>query len=306
MRKKRVTSLFISIMLVLSVFTGCGAETKKEISNTESNIAEGYQWKVEKDGKELYLIGTAHPINGKYDYFSDRIKEIMEKTDTLSVEVNETEEEQMLEMLKLFYLDGRTIENDLTKEEVKKLKDLCEEMDINYEEIKIGKATIINQLISEIVTVKAGLEMATFDDMLIKKYEEDGKKVEEIESVAFQMELMEKISGIKELKEILKEYKKGDFEKLIEGDIEYVQDLMEAYKNGDEEVMNEAIELQKEDAETYKAICVDRNIEMVKKIEGYMKTDKKYAVAVGALHFFGEDGIVDLLKNKGYSVSKVE
>lgn len=70
--------------------------------------------------------------------------------------------------------------------------------------------------------------------------------------------------------------------------------------------MNEAIELQKEDEEAYKAICVDRNIEMIKKIEDYMKTDKKYAVAVGALHFFGEDGIVDLLKAKGYSVSKIE
>ena len=50
----------------------------------------------------------------------------------------------------------------------------------------------------------------------------------------------------------------------------------------------------------------DRNDEMVKKIEGYFKEDETYTIAVGALHFFGDDGIVKLMENKGYTVTRME
>ena len=49
----------------------------------------------------------------------------------------------------------------------------------------------------------------------------------------------------------------------------------------------------------------DRNINMVKKMEGFFNENGVYAIAVGSLHFFGEDGIVNIMKNKGYEVTRI-
>lgn len=299
--KKRLLLVGMSIFFILGAFVGCGSSEKEDTSN----VAKGYQWKVEKDGKELYLIGTMHPINTSYDYFSDKILEIMKETDVLSVEVNMSQEDMLLANARLVYSDGKTIENELSKEQIKTLKELCSDAGIDYEKLKVFKAQGVIQNISAVIYEKANLEMATFDDMLKDRYIKENKKVDQVENMEFQLNLMDKIQGIDQLKEMLDEYEKGKFEDLTKEETEYAKNVMESYKNGDEKFMNEAIEMQKENEDIYKALILDRNIGMVKKIEEYIKSDEKYALAVGALHFFGDDGIIKILEDKGYKITKL-
>lgn len=299
--KKRLSVIGISIFFVLGAFIGCGSSEPKDTSD----VAKGYQWKVEKDGKELYLIGTMHPINRDYNYFSEKILDIIDKTDILSVEVNPSTEDVLLANARSVYADGKTIEDELSKDQISNLKDLCEDAGVDYEKLKVFKAQGIIQNISAVIYQKASLEMATFDDMLIKRYNDEKKKVDQVENMEFQIELMDKIQGIDQLKEMLDEYEKGKFDELTKEEIDYSKDIMESYKNGDEKFMNEAIEMQKENPEVYKALVLNRNIDMVEKAEEYIKAEEKYVLAVGALHFFGDDGIVKLLEDKGYTVTKL-
>ncbi|MGL4849931.1 MAG: TraB/GumN family protein [Clostridium sp.] len=299
--KKRVLSVGMAIFFILGAFVGCGGAEEKE----KSEVAKGYQWKVQKDGKELYLIGTMHPINDEYNYFSDTVLDIIEKTDVLSLEVNASEQDALLANARIMYEGGKTIEDDLNKKEIEALKLLAKDTGLDYEKLKVYKAQGIVQNISAVTYEKANLDMKTFDDMLKERYLKENKKVDQVENMEFQIELLDKIQGIDTLKEMLDGYKEGSFEELSKEDVEYAKNIMEAYKTGDEAFMLEAIKMQKENEETYKSLILDRNIDMVKKIEEYMKLDEKYVVAVGALHFFGDDGIVELLKQKGYSVEKL-
>lgn len=299
--KRKLCMVGLSVFFVLGSFIGCGAEKKEE---SPKEVAKGYQWEATKDGKSIYLIGTMHPIDTGYNYFSDTVNEIVEKADVLSVEVNATEQDALLANAMLVKPAGETIEDDLNKEEIEKLKALCEDAGLDYEKMKVSSGLGINQNISAVVYDKANLSLATFDDMLIKKYEELGKEVTQVEDMKFQMELLKDIQGIDVLKESLKEYKKGEFEKLSKESVDYAKEIMEAYKNGDEAYMLEAIKMQKENPEVYDKLIKDRNAGMVEKIEGYMKEDKTYVVAVGALHFFGEDGIPAMLEDKGYTITK--
>ncbi|EPZ56605.1 traB family protein [[Clostridium] sordellii ATCC 9714] len=45
---------------------------------------------------------------------------------------------------------------------------------------------------------------------------------------------------------------------------------------------------------------------MVEKIDNLIKENENYAVAVGTMHFFGNDSIVKLLQEKGYKVTKLK
>ncbi|MNO04822.1 TraB family protein [compost metagenome] len=53
-------------------------------------------------------------------------------------------------------------------------------------------------------------------------------------------------------------------------------------------------------------MLVDRNVKMTEKIEGYLKgkDSSTYMIAVGAAHMLGEKGIVTLLQEKGYTVTR--
>ncbi len=44
---------------------------------------------------------------------------------------------------------------------------------------------------------------------------------------------------------------------------------------------------------------------MASKIEGYLKTEEHYFVVVGAAHLVGKDGIIEILKKKGYLVEQL-
>ncbi|MGL4873024.1 MAG: TraB/GumN family protein [Clostridium sp.] len=303
MRKilKKILPIGLSVFFVLGSFVGCGGSKEED----KSEVAKGYQWKVEKDGKELYLIGTMHPINDEYNYFSDTVSDIIEKTNVLSLEVNASEQDALLANARIMYEGGKTIEDDLNKKEVEALRLLAKDTGLDYEKLKVYKAQGIVQNISAVTYEKANLDMKTFDDMLKERYLKDNKKVDQVENMEFQIELLDKIQGIDTLKEMLNGYEEGSFEELSKEDVEYAKNIMEAYKTGDEAFMLEAIKMQKENEETYKSLILDRNVDMVKKIEEYMNLDEKYVVAVGALHFFGDDGIVELLKEKGYSVTKL-
>ncbi|MGA2330770.1 MAG: TraB/GumN family protein, partial [Syntrophales bacterium] len=55
----------------------------------------------------------------------------------------------------------------------------------------------------------------------------------------------------------------------------------------------------------YDKLIYKRNRNMAQKIEGYLKTNGTYFVVVGAVHLLGDKGIIQLLKDKGYSVEQL-
>lgn len=52
-------------------------------------------------------------------------------------------------------------------------------------------------------------------------------------------------------------------------------------------------------------MLTDRNKGMADKAEEYMNDGKKVFFMAGAAHMYGDDGIVQLLKDRGYTVERV-
>ena len=64
--------------------------------------------------------------------------------------------------------------------------------------------------------------------------------------------------------------------------------------------------MKKEYPEIYKKVLVDRNNNWIPLIDAYFDTESVEFVLVGALHLHGPDGILNLLKESGYSISQLE
>lgn len=300
--KLRPINLLILGIFFISTLVGCNGGEEKPVKPE----AKGFQWEVSKGDKKMYLIGTMHPINRDFEYFNSNINKIIDETDILAVEIDPSEEEMVKSNAEGVYSGEDTIENELSKKQIENLKSICKETGIDYEKLKVLKPVIIVNNLQSVLYSKANLTMDTFDSMLINTFKNNKDKVLELESLEEQMSILEEVNGIDALKYLLDNHKDGNFFKDNDESITYSKNLMDAYAKGDIKVMEEAVNSQKDNPYAYEVLIKNRNEEMVKKMENFIKEDKVYTIAVGALHFFGKDGIVHLMKLKGYEVNIIE
>jgi len=81
--------------------------------------------------------------------------------------------------------------------------------------------------------------------------------------------------------------------------------IVQAWASGDMKALD-SILLQnlKEYPEVYQRLILDRNRAWLPKIESYLAQRENYLVVVGAGHMAGKDGVIEMLKAKGYSVEQ--
>lgn len=300
---KKVVYTFTAIFIFLGIAIYFSSLDLKSDFKPE---AKGFQWEVTKNNKSMYLIGTMHPINKEYNYFNKNVKDIIRKTDVLAVEINPSKEEIDNINAKNVYINGHSIEDELNKNQIKNLKSICNEIGIDYKDIKNLKPHIIMNKLESVLYYKANLIMETFDDMLKDTIVSKGKRVVQLENMEFQMDLLSKINGLESLKLNLNNYKKGKFLESGEETIKYSKELMDGYAKGNKAIMEKAIELQKKNPLSYRIMITNRNKVMTKKIDELFLDNETYTVAVGALHFFGDESIIKMLENKGYTVNSIE
>ena len=69
-----------------------------------------------------------------------------------------------------------------------------------------------------------------------------------------------------------------------------------------------ATEMREKFPELYQSINPERNKSWLPKLEAMLKDNKSddVMVIVGALHLVGEDGVVKMLKDKGYKIERMK
>jgi len=89
--------------------------------------------------------------------------------------------------------------------------------------------------------------------------------------------------------------------------VDFAQEkLMELYLKGDLDALNRFVEANlsiKENA--YENLIVKRNLKMASKLDSLLKTKKSLFCAVGSGHLAGSDGLIRLLRSKGYRLRPV-
>lgn len=80
--------------------------------------------------------------------------------------------------------------------------------------------------------------------------------------------------------------------------------LVETYAKEDLDSLHAMIRAGMADTAFYKALIVDRNLRMARRISGYIHNQPTF-IAVGAGHLTGKQGLISLLQEKGYKVKPV-
>ena len=143
----------------------------------------------------------------------------------------------------------------------------------------------------------------SFDELLIKKSQEKGIEIHELESVDFQLDLLNNLYTWDDVKATISTV--ADSTKKEET-IKYLKDTFNAYVDGNIEFLEEDVaNMKKEVPEFYDALVTQRNIKMAENIDNLVEDGKNHTIAVGCKHFIGEDSVLKELEKRGYTINRL-
>lgn len=269
------------------------------------SLAETSVWKVQKGDSVMFLGGTFHllrpsdfPLPVEFDKAYKTSDILVFETDIGAL--SDPSIQQKL-MAKAVYTDGTTIEDYLSPNTYKLLADYCASSGLPLEKLKQLKPSIISLTMTMVELGKLGVAPEGVDLFYYKLALKDGKNTQWLESVDVQIDFIASMGegnedgfinySIKDLENIKNKYE-AMVAAWVTGNIKQLDALFVA-------------ETKKKMPIIYKELLVDRNNNWLPMIEAYGKTAEKEFILVGAAHLVGPDGVIEALRDKGFTVEKM-
>lgn len=261
-------------------------------------------WTISKNGNKLYLGGTIHVLK-KEDYpLPEEYNKAFKKADKLILEAN-IEKAQTLEFGKkmtqvLSYPDGKSLKGSIKADTYNKLKKYLADRNIPIESFHKFKPQMIVLIMTVMELKKIGMVNVGVDEFFYNKARQSGMALGFFESVDEQIEFIRTMGQGNEDSMLLSTIK----------DMNRMQGMMTnmktAWLHGHEKKLADLglKDMMHDHPETYQSLLVKRNNNWMPHIEQMINNNKIEIVLVGALHLVGKDGLLQQLRNKGYTVKK--
>ncbi|MCF7912922.1 MAG: TraB/GumN family protein [Candidatus Cloacimonetes bacterium] len=278
------------------------------IVNLVAGEYSNFFWQVEKGDVVVSLCGSVHLMKPEYYPMREEIEQAFESADALVLEIdlNKIDLNKIQELIssKGIYGEGESLESELSAEYYEKLKSELADYQYEIESVKNQKPWYMTMTLSSVRVSALGYTAEGGTDLYFMLRAGDSKEILQLETPELQFELLSSMADSLQI-----EY----LQEIIDQRVEYnqqVEELMQSWIDGDDEsmyrLMNEELKQNPKLAGFYDELIRKRNLEMTNKIEKYLDTEgeREYFVVVGSGHFLGEEGIVNLLRERGYTVTR--
>jgi uncharacterized protein YbaP (TraB family) len=278
------------------------------ITCAASQPEKSFLWEVKYQGNTSYLLGSIHMMKKSAYPLPSIIESSFDKCQCLGVEMNIADEKMMDIQIKLLkiakYPPGENLKQNLSPKIYELTKKALEKLGMNINGMQGFKPWFIGTLMAQVQLLKAGFNpQYGIDKHFINLAKKNKKTILELEGVDFQIDLFKNLTP-KEQEHFLHSTIL-DLKMLTS----MTDQLVQAWKQGDtrnmDKLMNENTSKYPELKEVMKKLLEDRNYTMTDTIISWIKSGKKCFIVVGAAHLVGREGIVSLLKKKGFSLRQL-
>lgn len=266
---------------------------------------KGFLWEVKNGGNTVYLVGSMHVADDSFYPLHPSFEQAFAEADYLGVEVDVSKaadpDIQKLIMQLGTYQDGTTLKDHISAETYKQVGEILTKNGIKTDALDTFKPWVVDTTLATLKSAEAGYQGSVGIDLyFVQKAMERKIPVVELESYESQLNMFNGFS--KELQESNLKNTLTNFDLVDDG----VDQMADMWKKGDDAALLELTKSFSQNEEYRKAMLDDRNIGMADKIDGYLKGTEKaeYFIVVGAAHYLGDTGIVKLLQDKGYTVTR--
>lgn len=259
-------------------------------------------WKISGLGlsQPSYLFGTMHVLCSDDATLSDSLLKAISNCDEVYFEIDLDDMGGLLSSLQYMRMnDGRKLSDLLSKEDYEKVKHYFETHSslIPFSMLERFKPLLISSLIEE-----DGMDCKTTDAMemvIMKEAHNKDKKINGLETAQFQAGLFDSIPYEKQAEDLVKSIDSVSENKKM------TAELVEVYKKQELDKIDELTRNGDPSIGGYLDLLLyGRNRKWVEELQTILPK-KSILMAVGAGHLPGEQGVINLLRKKGYTVSPV-
>lgn len=310
LRLKIVKLFFASFFVLHSVFNLAYAENVKfaDVPESSSVSSNGFLYFVEKDQRGFYLLGTIHAGISNRQKIGLNIINAAKKSSGIYVElIMDDSAIDLIDLNSKRKAGGKKLVNLIGEKYYGLLKkNLVSEMEIfsedEYESLQpwylVNAVPIPN---SENLNLELGTE-----EQLIVLAKENNITVNELEGATFQANIFNKMTEDQQVRYF------RDYVNLVEQGVLRQRgiDLFEAWANSDISLAEKSLGDFSRRNNFYSNFYVGkvvnlRNAGFLKKIEKISSGKSGILFAVGVDHLVGESGLLKMLKDKKYKITKV-
>ncbi len=259
-------------------------------------------WKISGLGltHPSYLFGTMHVLCSDDAQLSDSLRKAIGTCDEVYFEIDLDDMSGMLSSLQYMRMnDGRKLSDLLSKEDYERVKKYFETHSslIPFSMLERFKPLLISSLIEE-----DGMDCKTTDAMemvIMKEAHNKDKKINGLETAQFQAGLFDSIPYEQQAVDLVKSIDSVNENKKM------TAELVEVYKKQELDKIDELTRNGDPSIGSYLDLLLyGRNRKWVEELQTILPK-KSILMAVGAGHLPGEQGVINLLRKKGYMVSPV-
>jgi uncharacterized protein YbaP (TraB family) len=256
-------------------------------------------WKISGNGlkKSSYLYGTMHVSNRLAYHLSEQFFDALKSVDVVGLETNPGEWLQNME------LTGELAQaNQFTgyynADFYKNSFSLVLPEKKGFQSVLSYDPDIIDGLLYRRNKSKENFEENTYIDLFIfQSASKLGKQVISLEDFA-QSEIKARLSALSD-KETGNETDENSYKNYYSS----FQKIEDAYRDGNLDIIDSLSKLTST-KNTQKYLISDRNVFFVNTIDSVLKNKTLFS-GVGAAHLPGKDGVIELLRKKGYTVEPI-
>src|SRR6185503_21067628 len=252
----------------------------------------------------LYLAGSVHALGADAYPLSAAYESAFAAAGTLVEEINLAEAESLaaapMLLAKGLYTDGRTFEGAVAKDTATLVASRLKDTGIPMELIRTMKPWMVMLMITAFEAQKAGLDAALgLDKYFFDKAKAANKPVQALETAESQIDRFDKMP------ETLQEQMLRSTLTELEVQRDSVNAMIGAWRKGDAPALEKmALSSFEGYRGAYTSLIVERNNNWVPQIEACLAKPQPCFVVVGAAHLVGPDGLLTLLKKKGYQIEQ--
>jgi uncharacterized protein YbaP (TraB family) len=301
----------LAVLLALLCINCTAPETTEPTTATTAPVKTGekeFVWEITSGSNTVYLMGSIHVADADTFPLPMAVGDAFDESDILVVEVNvnETDEAESLALIMEYgkYPSGETLEDNLPEELYERLADQFAEWGIGIGYFKMYRPWLVENIL-EVSTLQAlgytseyGIDVYFLESAAARNME-----IVELETEEFQIQLLANIPD-----DIMIKIIEINLDNPI--NIEDIEELFACWETGDAAAMETLVFEGLDDAPElipfYQALYDDRNHTMMDKIVEFLEDDQTYFVVVGSGHLVGEEGLLNLLEDAGYSVNQLE
>jgi uncharacterized protein YbaP (TraB family) len=290
---RRVTSAALCAIVLASTCLVAASEA----------TGKGFIWRVERDGRIGWLVGSLHVLTPEYYPLPDAMEKAFLRSTTLMEEADITQisSPEVLEVLrtKALFPGEETLKTQVSAETYQLAAERVARNGFAMDAFEKMRPWMMTLTLAAAEMKRAGFDPALgVDRHFFDKSSRMGKKFRSLETLAEQLEMFAGLPAP------LQEALLRDTLRSLDRDIGQMKTIADAWRAGDAPQIEQLVlgSMRKEPA-LYDAMIVRRNRAWVPKVEECIDEGHCFVV-VGAAHLVGPDGLIAALKQKGYAVAQ--